>query len=119
MMLLAEGLFRLDVTLSGDALRTMVRNLSGAELEFEDGLHGEAEPHLAVGDVAPYQPGQGRVRFALGSGDDRVAVDVTVGVLRFPDRGTVRITAQAVIRQPAGRRRGSGAGRPSVLTSPG
>lgn len=99
MLLLAEDLFRLDVSLTGDALRTMVRNLSGAELESEDGLHGEVQPHLVFGDVTDYQPGQGRVAFVLGSGKDRVAVDVTIGVLRFTDRGSARLTAQAVIRQ--------------------
>jgi hypothetical protein len=99
MMLLADGLFRFDVALLGDSLRTMVRNLSEGELEIEDGLHGEAEPHLAIGDVTPYQPGQGRVRFALGTGRDRVAVDVLIGVLRHADRGSARITTQAVIRR--------------------
>jgi hypothetical protein len=103
MLLLAENLFRLDVTLTGDALRTTVRNLSGAELEIEEGLHGETQPHLAYGDVTSYQPGQGRVRFVLDGDRDRVAVDVTIGVLRFSERGRARITAQAVIRQAPAR----------------
>jgi hypothetical protein len=103
MILLADDLFRLDVALIGDALRTTVRNISGGELQVDEGLHGEAETHLAFGDVAAYQPGQGRIRFALGAGDDRAAVDVIIGVLRFPQRGSARITAQAVIRQAPAR----------------
>ncbi|MFL5824707.1 MAG: hypothetical protein ACJ764_14845 [Solirubrobacteraceae bacterium] len=99
MILLADGLFRLDVALLGDTLRTIVRNLSSGQLDLEDGLHPETDPHLVVGDVAAFQPGQGRVNFALGAGDDRVSVDVTLGMLRYPERGTARITAQAIVRQ--------------------
>jgi hypothetical protein len=99
MLLLAEGLFRLDVVPSGDTMRTVVRNLSPGELEMEDGLHPETEPHLAFGEVAPYEPGKGRIGFTLGRGSDRVTVNVIMGTLRFPERGTLRITAQAIIRQ--------------------
>lgn len=99
MLLLAEDLFRLDVTLLGDTLRTQLRNLSSGRLDLTDGLHPEVEPNLAIGDVSAYQPGQSRVSFSLGSEADRVTVDVIIALLRFVERGTVRITGQAVIRQ--------------------
>jgi hypothetical protein len=99
MLLLAEQIFRLDVVVSGDTLRVLVRNLSSGELEMEDGHHPEAEPHLVFSDVTRYEPGQGAVGFSLGSGDDRVGVEVQIGMLRFAERGTVRVTAQALIHQ--------------------
>ena len=101
MILLAEDLFRLDVLIQGDTMRTIVRNLSAGELTISDGLHPEVEPHLVSGDISPYQPGQGRISFSLGAGQDQVSVEVIIGMLRFEERGTVRITAQAVIRQAA------------------
>jgi hypothetical protein len=101
MLLLAEGLFRLDVVVLGDTLRTIVRNLSSGQLEIEDGLHPEAEPHVASGDVESYQPGQGRIKFALGEHDDRVTVDVTMATLHFSERGSVRVSGQAIVRQAA------------------
>jgi hypothetical protein len=102
MLLLAEGLFRLDVSLAGDALRTVVRNLSGAQLEVEEGDHGQGQPHLVFSAAPDYQPAQGRVRFSLGGGKDRVTVSAILGILRF-QRGTVQVTGQAVIRRaPAG-----------------
>jgi hypothetical protein len=103
MLLLAEGLFRLDVSLAGDALRTVVRNLSGAQLEVEEGDHGQGQPHLVFSAAPDYQPAQGRVRFSLGGGKDRVTVSAILGILRFAQRGTVQVTGQAVIRRaPAG-----------------
>lgn len=102
MLLLVEGRFRLDVAFLGDTLRTLVRNLSGDQLTLDEGLHPEVETHFAVGDVSVYQPAQSQLGFSLGSGPDRVTVAVMIGVLRFVERGTVRITAQAALRQSAG-----------------
>ena len=47
MLLFAQGLFRLDVTLRGDTMRIIVRNLSSGELEIESSLgdyEGGASP---------------------------------------------------------------------------
>jgi hypothetical protein len=38
---------------------------------------------------------------ALGSGDDLLMARVTIATLRFADRGTIRVSAQAVVRQPS------------------
>jgi hypothetical protein len=99
MLLLAEGLFRLDVVHREDTLRTIIRNLSAGQLEIEEGLHPEAKPQLVFGEVERYQPGHGEVRFALGKGPDRVTVDIRTATLHFAERGTVQVTAQAIVRQ--------------------
>jgi hypothetical protein len=99
MLLLAGGLFRLDVVLSGDTLRTVVRNLSTGELEMQRRPGNDAGASIAYGDAAAYEPGRASVEFALGSGADRVTAEVLIGTLRFADRGTIQVTAQAIVRQ--------------------
>jgi hypothetical protein len=95
MLLDAPGLFRLDVTLLADTLRATVRNLSSGELTMHDG-DGYGDPLLASGEVARNEPTVSTVRFTLSDTQARVRVTATIGVLRFPTRGTARITAQAV-----------------------
>ena len=101
MLLLADGLFRFDVVIRDDTIQTIVRNLSTGALHMErDPGRGDAIA-IATEEAAPFTPGSARVEFALGDGADRVTVDVVLGTLRFADRGTVRITAQAIVRQAA------------------
>ncbi len=99
MLLLAQGLFRLDVTLRGDTVRIIVRNLSSGELEIQSSLGDYEGGSIAVGDVAAYRPGRSSVAFALGQGDDRVSVSVQIGTLRFAERGTVQVSGQAIVRE--------------------
>jgi len=99
MLLLAENLFRLDATVTGDTIRTNVRNLSSGKLEMAGGNASAPGTHLVIGDAGRYEPARVDVKFALGGGDDRVEVKVMIGVLRFAERGTVRLTAQAILRQ--------------------
>lgn len=99
MLLLAEGLFRLDLAMGADVLRSVVRNLSGDEIETTGGSSGYGEGTFVVGEAATYEPVQSRLEFALGSGNDRVAVKVLIATMRFRERGTVRVSAQAIIRQ--------------------
>jgi hypothetical protein len=98
MLLLAEGLFRLDIMIVGDALQTFVRNLTSGELE----LHGEVgQPRVAIttlGLAARYAPGRADLRFAVGPADARITIAVTIATLRFPDRGVIRASAQAIVR---------------------
>jgi hypothetical protein len=98
MLLLAEGLFRLDAAITGDTLRTVVRNLSAGELDL-DNAPGEGGLNVAFGEVAAYEPSRTELRFSLGTGDDRVSVKVTIATLKLAERGTIRITAQAIVRQ--------------------
>lgn len=97
-LLLADGLFRLDVLVRGDALQAVVRNMSGGPLQF----HGDSQElggeTSTFGDVTPYSPGRTGLGFSLGADADRVLVKVKLGTLRLADRGTVRVTAQAIAR---------------------
>lgn len=103
MLLIAEGLFRLDVMLRGDTMRITVRNLSSGELDIESSVGDYEGGAVIVGDVSAYRPGRSSVAFALGQGDDRVSVRVQIGTVHFQERGIVRISGQAIVREaPAG-----------------
>jgi hypothetical protein len=103
MLLLAEGLFRLDILASGDTLRVIVRNLSAGALEMEGGAQSDQGANIALGDACAYEPARSSIAFVLGSGHDRVEARVLIGTLRVPHRGTIRITAQAIVHPaPAG-----------------
>jgi hypothetical protein len=101
MLLLADHLFRLDVLIVADTLQTFVRNLTSGELE----LHGEVgQPRVAtttLGIAARYAPGRADLGFVVGSEDARVLTEVTIATLRFADRGTIRVSAQGIVRRHA------------------
>jgi hypothetical protein len=101
MLLVADRMFRLDVRVRGDSLQTFVRNLTEWPLE----LHGDAGrlggTTTTFGEVGGYTPGRADLGFSLGSGDDLLMTRVTIATLRFADRGTIRVSAQAVVRQPS------------------
>jgi hypothetical protein len=104
MLLLAEGLFRFDVVISNDTLRTLVRNLSSGELQLQvDPTTSDAGANIAFGDAKAYEPGRAAVEFALGTGTDRVTTKVLIGTLRNVDRGTILVSAQAIVRQAPGK----------------
>ena len=84
MLLLADGVFRLDARVVGDSLQTYVRNFTA--------LRGEA---------GTLDPGRADLVLALGGGTDGLSARVTVGTLRLADHGTVRISAQAILRPAA------------------
>ncbi len=98
-LLLAEGLFRLDVLIAADTIRTVVRNLSTGKLESGGGSGYAIPTVLETAGAARYRPSGTRVGFALGAGADRVSAEVTIAVLRFAERGTILVTAQAIVRQ--------------------
>ncbi len=99
MILLADGLFRFDVAIVSDTLRTTVRNLSAGELTIIGDDAGFAGESFASGDVARYQPTRSPTTFALRSGNDQVIVEILLATLRFTDRGLYRVSAQAIVRQ--------------------
>lgn len=99
MLLRAERLFRLDVTLTGDTLRTVVRNLSTGQLHMGSTASDQHGVSIGYGEVEPYEPGRVEVGFALGERRDRVEVAGTIATLRFKERGTVRVTAQLIVRR--------------------
>jgi hypothetical protein len=98
MLLLADGLFRLDVAVSSDTLQTIVRNFSSAELVMESVPYDPAASFV-FGEAATYKPGIARVAFSLRDGSDAVRVSATIATLNFAQRGTVRVSAQAIVRQ--------------------
>lgn len=99
-----DGVFRLDAVVVPDNLRLVVRNLSSWTLAFEP--DGYPRPVLVqggdLGELA-LRPGHHEVAFRLGGADDERAVEVRVvlATLRVLEEGTVRITAQALVRTPA------------------
>jgi hypothetical protein len=101
MLLLAEGLFRFDVTIRGDTLRTIVRNFSSGELRMRGGACGQEGANLVQGEASAYEPARAAVEFTLGSAGDQVDVSVTVGTLRFAERGTIKVSAQAILKSGA------------------
>ena len=100
-MLECDGLFRLDAVVVPDNLRLVVRNLSSRLLAFEP--DGYPRPVLVqggdLGELA-LRPGHHEIAFRLGDADDVRAVEVRVvlATLRALEHGTVRITAQALVR---------------------
>lgn len=86
------------MTVSGDTMRTVVRNLSTGQLDMHDPASDQHGVSVGFGSVEVYEPGRVEFAFALGEGHDRVEVSGMIATLRFKDRGTVRVTGQAVVR---------------------
>jgi hypothetical protein len=97
MLVLADGLFRLDVTVSGDTLRTLLRNFTTDELTMSGGVYGPEGANVILGEASAYEPSRVAVEFSIGSVD----ASITLGTLRYTDRGTIRVSAQAIVRQSA------------------
>lgn len=97
MLLHADGLFRLDVLVRGDSLQTFVRNLTDKPLDIRGGV-GESGGTVTLGDASTLAPGRADLGFTLGTGDDRVMTKVMISTLRFADRGTIRVSAQGIVR---------------------
>ncbi|HEY2162063.1 MAG TPA: hypothetical protein VGH24_12210 [Solirubrobacteraceae bacterium] len=89
----------MDVTLGGDMVKTDIRNLSPGELETRGPATGPGGVSIGFGEVERYHPGRVEFEFALGSGSDRVEVTGMIATLRFHDRGTIRVTGQAIVRR--------------------
>ena len=64
-----------------------------------EGSGGYSGASYAFGDVSAYEPTRTELHFKLGTGGDTVSVDVLLATLRFPERGIMRVTAQAIVRQ--------------------
>jgi hypothetical protein len=98
-MLLAEDLFRLDVVVEPDTLRTVVRNLSAGELRMLTSGARSTDHSLALGGAAAYRPVSTTVEFSLGDEPEQVGVRVLLAMLQWPDDGRYEVTAQAIIRR--------------------
>jgi hypothetical protein len=75
------------------------RNLTGWPLDIDRDAGSLSGPTISLGDVDVYAPGRADLGFRLGSGDDLLLARITIATLRFPERGTVRVSTQAIVRQ--------------------
>jgi hypothetical protein len=100
-LFLAPRLFRFDCVVEGDTLRTVVRNLSPGVLETDTRHHNEPGTNVVLGDAAAYEPARASVGFTLRTRSERIQAEVTIGTLMRPELGTVRVLAQAIVRQLA------------------
>jgi hypothetical protein len=100
-LLLAKGLFRLDVVPYDDMIHTVLRNLSTeprAELRIEDVGGGAIRVGEGAGAIAP-PTGRfgGKVALISARGDERVVARILVGSIHHPARGVTGFTAQATL----------------------
>jgi hypothetical protein len=98
MLLLAEGLFRLDVVPYDDSVQTVVRSLvpgTRAELRFRE-VGGAA---TASGTGPPPSTGRfgGDVVLVGEDGDERVVAKLLAGSVCHIERGRTEFTAQATL----------------------
>ena len=101
MLILAEGLFRLDVVPHEDTIQTIVRSLAAecrAELHSVD-VGGETRTGGVPGEIAPQSTGRfgGEVVLIGEDGSERAVARVLVGSVCHLDRGVTTFTAQATL----------------------
>jgi hypothetical protein len=95
MLLLAEGLFRLDVVPQDDTIQTILRNLSPeprAEFQFAE-VGGGAHAY----GIAPPSTGRfgGEIVLVGEDGRERIVARILVGSVCQLERGLTSFTAQA------------------------
>lgn len=102
MLVLAEGLFRLDVRVRGDSLQTFIRNLTDWPLDFHGDVDDLGGPTFGFGEPSEYAPGRADFGFRLGSGDDLLLATFTIATLQLVHRGTVKVSTVGIVRQSGG-----------------
>ena len=101
MLVLAEGLFRLDVIPHDDSVQTILRNLSTeshAELRFRT-VGGDAKVFGDPGEVVGPATGRfgGDVVLIGEDGEERTVARILVGSVCHLERGLTSFTAQATL----------------------
>jgi hypothetical protein len=101
MLILADGLFRLDVVPHEDTIQTIVRSLAAegrAELRSVD-VGGETRTGGVAGEIAPQSTGRfgGEIVLIGDDGSERSVARVLVGSVCHLDRGVTSFTAQATL----------------------
>ncbi len=101
MLLLAEGLFRLDVVPQDDMVQTVIRNLSPAaraELRFH-AVGGESSVFGSRHEVVAGATGRfgGEVVLVEEDGEERIVAKVLVGSVCRLEQGVTSFTAQATL----------------------
>jgi hypothetical protein len=102
MLLLAEGLFRLDVVAHEDTVQTIVRSLAGephAELRSTGEVGGGSHDSEGPGEVESRSTTRfgGEIVLCGEDGEERAVARVLVGSICHLDRGLTIFTAQATL----------------------
>jgi hypothetical protein len=102
MLVLADGLFRLDVVPHEDTIQTLVRSLaSEPRAELRGGaVGGETVAGGGTGAIAPQSTGRfgGEIVLIGEDGAERTVARVLVGSVCHLERGMATFTAQATLR---------------------
>lgn len=101
-LILVDELFRLDVCPRGDTLRVVTRPLAGAEAALSGSGYSGAVVACSerLHRLASLSPARFDVTVQLRRDGLAATAPVLIGALHFPDRGTTRLTAQAVVTGP-------------------
>jgi hypothetical protein len=100
-LVLADGIFRLDVIPHDDTIQTAIRNLSSqARAEFRIApVGGFAHAFGGPGKIVAPSTGRfgGEVVLIAGDGSERPVAKILVGSVCHLDRGVTSFTAQATL----------------------
>ena len=99
MLLLVEDLFRLDAQPSGDTLQLSARNLSSGEITLDAVGYGGAV-FVQGGEIAhsdALRPGHFDAEVTIRAAGRATVTTIIIATERRPSRGSVRLTAQAVV----------------------
>jgi hypothetical protein len=101
-LILVDGLFRLDVCPRGDTLRVVTRPLAGTQAAL--GGSGYSGAVVACSErldrLASLSPARFDVTVQLRRGDLTATAPVLIGALHFADRGITQFTGQTVVTGP-------------------
>ena len=61
--------------------------------------HNEPGTNVVLGAASAYEPARASVGFTLATSSEQIHAEVTIGTLMRPEHGTVRVLAQAILRQ--------------------
>jgi ribosomal protein L11 methyltransferase len=102
-VLLAPGLFRVDLRHLEDTLKISVRNLSGSPI-YSIPTDGPPRTILTSEDVTLQRPlaTNARMRLRLGSGASAQEAEILLSALSGIETGLSRVSAQAVVRPVEG-----------------
>jgi hypothetical protein len=109
MLLLVDDLFRLDGSPTGDTVQLLAKNLSPGRLSLM--TRGYASPVFVpggdAGELTPLRPGHLDAELMARLDGRLIVATVTIATVRRPQRGTISLTTQAILRVSANAPAGS------------
>jgi hypothetical protein len=101
MLILLDGVFRLDACPMGDTLKLVVRGLGDAALRTRSSGYGGAviAREEQFERLRGLRPSSFELAVEIRDGDRRRRADIAVGALQVPDCGRTRLTAQAIVKE--------------------